>query len=704
MRSLLCFLLFFAVTAHAQEPPTEPAEKNAKVFLNLAHTGEIGALAFSPDGTLLATGGMNDSYVKFWDYKTGTLLRVLEGHRAGITSLAFSPDGTLLVSAAGQTLPNRADPEIRVWDVQSDELRGKLKGAEVGVLCIAFSADGKRVAAGNLNKGIKIWDTTSGNLLTTLNGHENAVLGVAFSPDGKTLASVSHDKTVRLWDTGNFQLRQTFKAFDEIAWGVAFSDDGSLLAAAGDRKIVLWNMPDGQPRGTLAHKQYTMSVAFLPGSHTLACGGRDEREGVIIWDAESGKRQREIKNTLRPVAFSPDGKYLATGHLRGVQIIDEQDNPKLLPNAREIRALAVSLDNRLLASAGDDTVVRVWDTQSGQLLYALTGHEDIVRSLAFSREGLLASGSRDETIRLWDGATGQFLRAFETHSNVADGPRSGVTSLDFSPDGKTLISGHENNAVNLWDVNTGKVKRTLLGHSGAIIAVAFSPDGQAVATAGKDKKTILSNAETGSRLGRFEGVARDVLGLKFFHGGDWLAEAGTDYVRVWDAQNGKLLRTLNSYRAGVKDMGFFGDGDFIVLAAATFDGVRLMKSSNGEILGQSPDDVMATNAVAVFPSGKLMASAGRDGLVRLWDISQRYKLRSVATFYGLPPRLEDADDLPTKANSSDYVSFTPDGFFMANKGAESLIFVREGAAWLNFAQAKARFAQPDRIAAALKVP
>jgi len=99
-----------------------------------------------------------------------------------------------------------------------------------------------------------------------------------------------------------------------------------------------------------------------------------------------------------------------------------------------------------------------------------------------------------------------------------------------------------------------------------------------------------------------------------------------------------------------------------------------------------------------------MASAGRDGLVRVWDISQRYKLRPFATFYGVPPKLEDADDLPTKENSSDFVSFTPGGFFTATKGAEALVFVKNGTEWLNFAQAKARFSQPDKLAAALKVP
>lgn len=673
---LLCLLLFVApLRAQEAAPPVA-----SKVHLNLAHNGEIGALAFSPDGKLLATGGMNDSHVKLWDYKTATLLRVLEGHRVGITDLAFSSDSTLLVSAAGQTLPNRSDPELRIWNVAEGTLRGALKGADVAVMCVAFSPDGERIAAGNLNKTIKIWDAKTGTLLTTLSGHESAVMDLSFSPNGKTLASISHDKTVRLWDASNGQLRQTLKEFGEIAWSLAFSDDGSLLAAAGDRKVVLWNMAQGQAqlRGVLEHKEYTRSLAFLPNSLTLVCGGHDDREGVFLWDAETGKKQGELKGTFRPVAFAPDGKTLATSHWRGVQILDDQDNQKFLLNAREVRALAVSPDGRLFGSAGDDAIVRVWDMQSGQLLHALTGHEDMVRSLSFSREGILASGSRDETIRLWDAATGQFLRALQVGKNFGDGPRASVTSLEFSFDGKTLVSGHENNAVHLWDVETGKTRRSLLGHNGAIIAVAFSPDGKAVASAGKDKKTLLSDVETGNRLGRFEGPERTVLGLKFLPNGEGLAEAANDYVRIWDTQNGKLLRTLNSYRVGVKDMVFIVDKETISLATASNDGVRLMRSSNGGVIGSSPDDVMAVNAIGMFPSEKLMVSAGRDGLVRLWDITLRHKLRLVATFYGLPPRLETEDDLPTKENSSDYVSWTPDGTFTASKDGEKLV-IKNGA-------------------------
>src|SRR5689334_22258961 len=92
MRFLICLLLLLVSALDAQE--TAPG---AKLYLNVAHNGEIGVLAFSPDGKILASGGMNDSAIKFWNYKTGKLLRVLEGHRSGITGLAFSPDGAMLV-------------------------------------------------------------------------------------------------------------------------------------------------------------------------------------------------------------------------------------------------------------------------------------------------------------------------------------------------------------------------------------------------------------------------------------------------------------------------------------------------------------------------------------------------------------------------------------------------------------------------------
>lgn len=683
-------------------PATLP-EGRATLRLNFAHNGSVGAYAFSPDGKLLASGANGDTAIKLWDVRSGDLLRVMEGHRSGITNLVFAPDGSFLASAAGQTLANRADASVKIWDVVTGLLQGTVKVTDVAVHSLAISPDGERIATGSLDKTIKVWSLQNGKLLGTLGGHTAPVTGLSFSPDGRSLASASHDKTVRVWDMAGLRQQQSLTGFDEVTWDVAFSPDGSMLAAAGDRKVLLWDMPAGTLRRTLQHQHYVRNVAFSPDSSTVAGAGIDNREGILLWDTGSGQKQREMKNTMRPVAFSPDGQTLVTGGPLGIQLWAAQGNePRLQRHTPEVSALAVSPDEKLIASGGVDQVVRLWDAQTGKLVRALTGHDGPIRALSFSSGGLLASGGLDESVRLWDTQTGKLVRAFSAPKNIVDGPRQGVVSLAFSPDGNVLASGHENNGLRLWNVAAGTIQRMLAGHKGTVLSLAFSPDGTLLASAGSDKKTILWNPQDGSLRGALEGVARDVTAVTFFPDGKLLAESSTDYIRIWDMQTGKVSRTLSAYRGSAKALAIRMDAPaFYRIATAAYEGVRLLKSSNGDLLSASNDDILAVNAVAFLHSKKLLATAGRDGLVRLWDISNNEIIRPIASLFGVPPRLEDVEDLATPENSSDYIAFTPDGFYNATPGAEPLVLMQIGDKLFPAAQAKVRYENPNAVQNAL---
>jgi hypothetical protein len=278
-------------------------------------------------------------------------------------------------------------------------------------------------------------------LMTTLHGHTSWtswVSSVAFSPDGKTLASSSGDNTFTLWDVSNpkvpVQLGKLLSGHTGQVSSVAFSPDSKTLASSdkgntnsGDNTIVLWDVSDpkypiqlGKPLSGMTAG--VTSVAFSPDGKTLASGSGDHT--IILWD---------VSNPKSPVQL---GKPL-NGH------------------TAEVTSVAFSPDGKTLASSSGDSTIILWDVSNPkspvQLGKPLSGHTAEVTSVAFSQDGkTLASGSRDKTIILWD--------VSNPKSPVQLGaPLSGhideVESVAFSPDGKTLASSSQDYTIILWDVD-----------------------------------------------------------------------------------------------------------------------------------------------------------------------------------------------------------------------------------------------------------
>jgi len=390
-----------------QLTPTEMPLDNMwvpiKQYTLTGHTDRVSSVAFSPDGSTLASGSLNGEII-LWDPKKGEMLHTLAGHTTGINSVTFSPDGSTLASGAWDT-------EIILWDVKSREILHTLTGHTGEINSLAFSPDGSTLASGAWDTEIIMWDVKSGKKVLRFAGHTSGIHSVAFSPDGSTLASGSYDSTVILWDATSGQKKQTLAGHIGSVYDVAFSPDGSTLASGSrDKTIILWDARSGEKLRTLTgHTVSVTSVAFSPDGSTLASGSLDNT--VILWDVKSGQILHTLtghKSSVFSVAFSPDGSTLASG--------------------------------------SDDDTVRLWDAKSGEMLKTLTGHTSYVWSVAFSPDGsTLASGSDDNTVILWDASSGEMLHTITGH-------RLEVNSVAFSPDGSTLASGSTDWMVNLWDL------------------------------------------------------------------------------------------------------------------------------------------------------------------------------------------------------------------------------------------------------------
>jgi len=245
---------------------------------------KVESIAFSPKGKVLAAGsycskskqGIGCVSSEIWWISGEKLLHIPEAHTAWVWSVAFSPDGSILASGSG-------DETVRLWRVSDGELLRTLKGHEAWVRSVAFSPDGSILASGSADYTIRLWRVSDGELLRTLKGHTSVVESVAFSPDGSLLASGSWDETVRLWRVSDGELLHTLKGHTWDVSSVAFSPDGSILASGSDDKTVrLWRVSDGKLLRTLkGHKKYVSSVAFSPDGSILASGAGDNT--VRLW-------------------------------------------------------------------------------------------------------------------------------------------------------------------------------------------------------------------------------------------------------------------------------------------------------------------------------------------------------------------------------------------------------------------------------------
>jgi WD40 repeat protein len=286
-----------------------------------------------------------------------------------------------------------------------------LEGHRYWVRAVAFSPDGKTLAAvgGVLGKGgeVKLWDLEQGRERATLDAQADTIEAVAFSPDGRLLATATYDNTVRLWDLSTLRPGQTLRGRGERVFSLAFGADNRTLTAASFKGMVrVWDVIGGAERAALPAARGPKMLSA--DGRTLAIGSRTDGKLVLVHVASGRKRVSEMRHASDPfcLAFSPDGKTLASGDFQGTVYLWDAATLELRAkwggHHSPVVSLAFSPDGRTLASGSTGRTVKLWVVASGQVKTTLRGHEGAITSVAFAPDGKwLASGSYDKTVRLW---------------------------------------------------------------------------------------------------------------------------------------------------------------------------------------------------------------------------------------------------------------------------------------------------------------
>lgn len=507
------------------------------------HKDSVNTAVFTKDGKWVLSGG-DDQVLRLWDVATGREVRTFEGHEGGINSVALSPDGRRVLSGSH-------DYSMKLWDVATGREMRTFNGKTGGsIKAVTFSPDGRMaVSGGYSNQPIKLWDVATGEIVRTLRSNGQTVASVAFSPDGYGILVGYQDEsgvaTLKLFDARSGKKLRDFHGAQNGVTSLAFSHDGNwIVSGSEDSMVRLWELPAGRmSRLPTKHQESLSFVTFSPDDKWIALGASD----VELWDAASRRVVHTFPGATEPIAFSPEGKFLAAesrsseGNGYNLKIWDLASRREVRSFAKSLDSIAFSPDGKFLVGASKyfDTLRR-WEIASGEevqrFIERVNNFElQVLAPVAYSPSGEMIVGTRLGDLKIFDVNTGRLVRTLETGTNAL------VNSIAFSRDGRWIMAGGEDHLLRIWELTSGQQMLTLTGHLAEITSAGFSQDGRLAISGGRDGMVKVWRIADGSEL----------ITMVGFHDGEWIALTPDGYYAASPKGDTHLNVRLGSQVYGI---------------------------------------------------------------------------------------------------------------------------------------------------------
>jgi WD40 repeat protein/energy-coupling factor transporter ATP-binding protein EcfA2 len=529
-----------------------------------AHNAPVSSASFSPDGKVFITADI-DGLMILWNLQNISYPKKIESRNGGIRQIRFNTNPNYCQFAETSTkegkltLWNCEEFELQKATIQANlsdvysfsfdpnadrlvtssrngvisifRLNGQLiqhlqQAQEAFATSVNFSIDGQIIAASMSNGDLKVWDR-SGNFIQGFQAHNTRANSISFNSSG-LLASASDDKTVKVWQLTSPLFKSTVSnAHQKSVRYVSFNPDGNLIATASiDGTAHIWNRQGNLAATLSAHTKAVDEAIFSRDGKLIATASRD---GTInLWDtqqilASQGNTEPIIKilnnGKSGVIVFHPDPQkhlliisdsegviyFFDYGINRDTNIVKSDSLPKIKAHDANILRLAFSPDGQILATASDDTTVKLWHKINNQWQSSITlqGHTGGIEDIKFSHDGkTIATASKDNTAKLWT-TQGKLLKTFKGHKAI-------VTSVSFSNNDRILVTSSDDRTIKLWN-SKGKLLATIQGHTAEVNSVIFDP---------KDNKKIISVSSDNSMT--FWTVEAVDLSQLLETGCDWL--------------------------------------------------------------------------------------------------------------------------------------------------------------------------------------
>jgi len=624
-----------------EDPPTQAVRSLAEAVLApgtrhlyVLHEGNINSVEFNFDGNRILTGA-DDGQVLLRDRRTGSIVFRLNGHTGPIRRVAFNDRGNFAASGSD-------DGRMIVWDLRDGSERFVYEDHDGPVLSVGFGPQSELVASASADGTVNIYDVQTGELVQTLDdGHDGAVTDLVFTPDGDFIITSGEDSDMIRWEISTGALVRRYIGHAGRINAIDISEDGTLLAsaAATDNAVFIWDARTGAIlRRLTGHADQPWDVAFSPTSSLLVTGSQDG--SVRVWDSETGTEQLRFLghgSGVTAVDFSPDGLNLLSGaqnsETRLWDIKNGAELSRYTDHQEPVYSVDYSPDGRLAVSGSWDTTLRIWDVQTNRSLRTLgavdnvdpdVGHTDWVVEVDFTSDGKrVLSSSYDGTLILWDVQTGEIIRRFDHGVKL--------WSSAISADERLAASGADDGSLKVWDVQTGELLAELEGHDGPIRAMDINPDSTLLLTgAGIDQTVREWSLETFELIQVLEGHEEWLWHIQYLPDGTQALSSSSDgVILLWDLRSGEVIRTFIGHDGPVVNFDIWPDGSQMITSSSDTT-IRTWDIETGRELRRFSGHTSTVWSVSLSPDGERVLSGSGDSTVRLWDVT--YSLDQLIEF------------------------------------------------------------------------